>query len=46
MGTTSPWLSKKEQGAYQESAHSAKDEGQEAHNQGSLEDNYRIKSCK
>jgi hypothetical protein len=50
MGTTSPGLGREEQGwvprptMSQPTRH--KGTGQEAHNRGGLEDNYRIKSCK
>jgi hypothetical protein len=44
MGTTSPGVGRKEQGGLPSTR--SKGTGQEAHNQGSLEDNYRIESCK
>jgi hypothetical protein len=46
MGTTSPGLNKKEQGAAMSRPTQPKDTGQEAHNRGALEGTYRIKSCK
>jgi hypothetical protein len=47
VGTTSPGLDRKEQGgAIMSRPTRPKDTGQEAHNRGGLEDNYRIKSYK
>jgi hypothetical protein len=48
IGTTSPRHGITEQGwgATMSQPTRPKDTGQEAHNQGDLEDNYRIKSCK
>jgi hypothetical protein len=48
MGTTFPGLIREEQGggATMSRPTRPKGMGQETHNRGSLEDNYRIKSCK
>jgi hypothetical protein len=46
MGTTSRGLNREEQGATMSQPTRPKGTCQEAHNQGGLEDNYRIKSCK
>jgi hypothetical protein len=47
MGITSPRLGGEEQdGSTMSQPTQPKGTGQEAHNRGGLEDNYRIKSCK
>jgi hypothetical protein len=47
MGTTSPRLGQEEQeGPTKSQPTRPKSMGQEAHNRGGLENNYRIRSCK